>query len=73
MSTFPPLAPLLVPRETLPSYLSRLAATKGVSTADLCYDMRVAFRRVLNFEDGPLAAVAAFGGLSPKQMEELVS
>ena len=53
--------------------MSRLAAAKGVSTADLCYDMRGAFRRLLSFEDEPLAAVAEFGGLSPEQMEELVS
>ncbi|WP_210275261.1 TniQ family protein [Martelella soudanensis] len=60
MPTFPPLAPALVPRDSMLSYLPRLAATKGVSTADLCYDMKAACRRVLNFEDEPLAAVAEF-------------
>ncbi len=45
-------------RETLPSFLSRLAASKGGTAHDLAYDMGVSFKRFLALDSEALEQLA---------------
>ncbi|MBV0893002.1 TniQ family protein [Paracoccus sp. Z118] len=60
-------------RETLPSYLSRLAASRGVTPPDLSYDLGVSFRRVLNQDPDAVGRLAAWTGLTAVHLAELLS
>lgn len=62
-----------VNRETLPSYLSRLAATKGVTGSDFVGDLGASMKRFLAQEPDALSALAHWGGLSDDQLHDLVS
>lgn len=61
------------PRETLPSYLSRLAASKGVRIADFALDLGWSFKRFLRCDPQAIEALAAWAGLSHRGAEELLS
>lgn len=66
-----PLRP--APRETLPSYLSRLAASKGVRTADFALDLGGSFKRFLRCDPQAIEALAGWAGLTHEGTEELLS
>lgn len=66
-------APTPAPRETLPSYVGRLAAYKGVTAQNLCYDMGVSIRRMLHHEPYALECLAKWGHLTDIQIEEMLS
>lgn len=68
-----PLRPNPNHRETLPSFLSRFAAINGVGAADFALDMGFSLKRVVGLEDKAISRLSAIGGLSPKQLEELIS
>lgn len=59
--------------ETLPSFLSRLAASKGVSASDFAYDMGTSLKRVVAQDALSLELLAKWGELTPAQMDELLS
>lgn len=71
----PSLSLTLAPnaREVLPSFLSRLAAANGLDAASFSKDMGFSFKRILNFEETALQALAEVAGLCDKQMDDLVS
>lgn len=60
-------------RETLYSYLSRLAATWQSETADLAYDMGAPFKRLLDQDPEALECLADWAGLKLGQLDELLS
>ena len=55
-------------RETLPSFVSRLAAANGLDAASFSKDMGFSFKRILNFEETALRALAEVAGLCGEQM-----
>jgi hypothetical protein len=59
-------------RETVYSYLSRLAATWRTEVADLAYDMGAPFKRFLEQDPEAFVALAAWADLGPGRMEELL-
>lgn len=61
------------PRETVYSYLSRLAATWRTEVADLAYDMGAPFKRFLNQDPEAFEALTDWADLDPQQMEEMLS
>ncbi|TKA97718.1 hypothetical protein FAZ78_04540 [Cereibacter changlensis] len=61
------------PRETLPSYLARFAASKGVTAAALAYDMGVSLKRMLDQDPLGIDRLVLWGGLSSEQVAELLS
>ncbi|VDC19048.1 TniQ family protein [Pseudogemmobacter humi] len=67
----PPPRP--APRETLHSFVSRLAASKGVSTSDFYLDMGVSLRSMAILDEEAVAAVARWAGLNAIEMDELLS
>ncbi len=73
MSKLLPLRPVPIHRETIPSFLSRIAAMNGVSSADFAVDMGFSLKRVIQLEEAALRDLAVCGGLSQEQLEELVS
>lgn len=64
---------LPAPRETFPSFFSRLAATKGTSSTDFAIDMGLSLKRVWEMHPSAVEAVALWGRLSDSQMIELIS
>lgn len=66
-------APTPAPRETVISFLNRLAAMKGIPTQQLAHDMGSEFRRMLRHEDESLSALAKWGHISQEQLEEMRS
>lgn len=60
-------------RETHLSFLSRLAATNGVSIADFALDMGFSFKRVISQEKQALRDLAECGGLTTDQVDDLMS
>ena len=61
------------PRETVPSYVARLAASKGVTALDFCVDMGVSLKRVINHEPEALACLEKWGELDSNELYELMS
>ena len=61
------------PRETLPSFLSRLAAANGLDVVSFSKDMGFSFKPVLNFEETALQKLAEVAGIGSDDLEELVS
>ncbi|OSQ63862.1 hypothetical protein MCRY_03850 [Marivita cryptomonadis] len=61
-----------MPRETLYSYLSRLAAFWRTDVPEFAYDMGAPFRRLLE-QDEALETFANWAKLSPDRMDELLS
>jgi hypothetical protein len=68
-----PLRTAPLPRETLPSFLSRLAAVNGVGAADFAVDLGFSIRRFLNLEEDAVRALAGAGGLDVAAVAELLS
>jgi len=68
---FPRLLP--VHRETLPSFLSRLAASKDVKTLDLAMDMGFSFKRLLNQDEEALDRLRSWARLSNDELTALRS
>lgn len=60
-------------RETLPSYLSRLAASKGVATPEFAYDLKGSFNRFLICDPEMIEALSVWAQLSPHDTGELLS
>ncbi len=73
MSSVLPAPPLPKSRETTISYLSRLAASKGVGAREYASDMGASLKRVVNQDDEALERMAHWGKLSPEQLDELKS
>jgi hypothetical protein len=67
--TNPPPAP----RETVFSYLSRLAATWRTEPATLARHMGAKFRRFLDVDPAAVEALATWAELDPRQVQELLS
>lgn len=65
--------PTPISRETLYSYLSRLAATWRTEALDLAYDMGAPFKRLLNQDEEAFGALAGWADLDPGVMAELLS
>ncbi|WP_232716225.1 TniQ family protein [Epibacterium ulvae] len=61
------------PKETLPSFLSRLAAANGLDVVSFSKDMGFFFKRVLNFEEAALKRLAEVAGTSAEVLDELIS
>jgi len=73
MTTLPISSPAPIPRETLYSYLARLAAVWRTDAPDLAYDMGAPFKRLLDQDREALDTVADWAKLSPDVMNELLS
>ncbi|AQZ52425.1 TniQ family protein [Martelella mediterranea] len=71
MSSVLPAPPSPKSRETTISYLSRLAASKGVGAREYASDMGASLKRVVNQDDEALERMAHWGKLSPEQLDEL--
>lgn len=61
------------PRETVYSYLSRLAATWRTDVPALAYDMGAPFKRLLEQDPEAFQILADWTGLASKQMEDMLS
>jgi hypothetical protein len=60
-------------RETLVSFLSRLAASKRADATDFAHDMGASFKRVLNSDEEAISLVLEWGKLSTADMHDLLS
>lgn len=60
-------------RETLPSFLSRMAAVNGTSVLKFCSDMGVSYRGLINLNADDLKTFADLSALTEAQISELVS
>jgi hypothetical protein len=70
------LLPLRVPpgpRETIPSFLSRMAATNGSSATDFSRDMGFTAKGAINLNGDALQRLADISGLNELQLKEMVS
>jgi hypothetical protein len=61
------------PRETVPSFLSRMAATNGSSATDFSRDMGFSVKQVINLNNDALQRLAEISGLTELQSTEMVS
>ncbi len=68
-----PLRSAPVHRETLPSFLSRLAAINGLGAADFAVDLGFSIKRFLNLEGDAVRALAGAGGLDDAAVADLLS
>ncbi|XZQ28054.1 TniQ family protein [Rhodobacter capsulatus] len=68
-----PLRPDPVPRETVPSFLSRLAAMRRTEMAEFARNMGFSVRRFLDGDPEALAGLVTWGGVTPAQLAELQS
>lgn len=73
MTLLPISSPTPAPRETLYSYLARLAATWRTDAPDLAYDMGAPFKRLLEQDEGAFETLADWAKLTPDVMDELLS
>ncbi|WP_128254951.1 TniQ family protein [Falsirhodobacter deserti] len=64
---------LPVHRETLPSFLSRLAASKGVATPEFAQDLAGSFKRLVQCDPEAVAALTAWTKLSDEALDDLLS
>ncbi|WP_169306350.1 TniQ family protein [Paracoccus hibiscisoli] len=62
-----------VARETVPSLVARLAASKGVTLHQLALDLGGSLKRLVNQDRVVLENLAAWAGLEDAQLEELLS
>ncbi|ETD81595.1 hypothetical protein U716_10505 [Rhodobacter capsulatus B6] len=62
-----------MPRETVPSFLSRLAAMRRTEMAEFAQNMGVSVRRFLDGDPEALAGLVTWGGVTPAQLAELQS
>ena len=73
MTILPISNPTPAHRETLYSYLARLAAVWRTDAPDLAYDMGAPFKRLLNQDEEAFGNLADWTKLAPDTMEELLS
>ena len=73
MSDTLPLHLKPIARETLPSFLARLAAWHRIPTTVFATEMGFSFRRVLQAEPEALEKMASLAPFSQSQMEDLIS
>lgn len=73
MTNLPITNPAPIPRETLYSYLARLAAIWRTEAPNLAYDIGAPFKRLLDQDEDALEAFADWAKLSPEAMTELLS
>jgi len=73
MMPLPISHPLPVSRETLYSYLARLAATWHTDAPQLAYDMGASFKRLIDQNDEALEKFSSWADLSPEAMAEMLS
>ncbi|WP_176504532.1 TniQ family protein [Cereibacter ovatus] len=73
MSTAQLLRPLPVHRETFHSFVSRLAATNGVSAADFCVDMGFSLKRAIDLDQHALERIGELGGLPLDVLADMLS
>ncbi|MDF1707688.1 MAG: TniQ family protein [Paracoccaceae bacterium] len=73
MNKMPVSSPAPAPRETLHSYLARLAAHWQTDTRELSYDMGAPFMRMLHQDAEVFEAIDDWAKLAPGVMEELLS
>lgn len=60
-------------RETLPSYLARLASSRGVNSSTYSLDLGTTLRRLFNHDQGSLAELAHWAQLSEEDLKNLLS
>jgi len=68
-----PLRPVPNPRETITSFLARIAAMNGIVAHDFALDIGFSLKRIILLDDPALSRLAEYGGLSKGQLAELVS
>src|SRR3990167_7755706 len=68
-----PLRPDPVPRETVPSFLSRFAAMRLTPMVEFAQNMGFSFRRILDGDPEALDSLAHWGGLTAAGIEVLQS
>ncbi|SDE94626.1 TniQ protein [Celeribacter baekdonensis] len=73
MMPLPISSPSPVSRETLYSYLARLAATWRTDAPQLAYDMGASFKRLMDQDDEALEVFSSWADLSPEVMAEMLS
>lgn len=60
-------------RETLPSFVSRMAAMNGVGLRDFCVDMGFSIRKLINQDHEALEIIVELAELAEEQLAELIS
>lgn len=73
MTVLPISNPAPAHRETLYSYLSRVAGVWRTDVTELAYDMGAGFKPLLDNEEAAFKAVADWTDLSPERMDDLLS
>lgn len=73
MTLLPISSPPPIHRETLYSYLGRLAAVWQTEAPDLAKDMGASFKLLLEQDEAAIAALADWAGLRPEVIAELLS
>ena len=73
MTVLPITNPVPASRETVYSYLSRLAATWRTDVSSLAYDMGAPFKRFTEQDPAAFEALAGWAGLDPGQLNEMLS
>ncbi|MFG6637929.1 TniQ family protein [Sulfitobacter sp. 1A12126] len=73
MTILPISSPSPAPRETLYSYLARLAAVWKIDARELAYDMGASFRRLLETDLEAVEALSDWADLTPDVADELLS
>ncbi|MBU2936466.1 MULTISPECIES: TniQ family protein [Pacificibacter] len=73
MTILPISNPSPAPRETLYSYLARLAAVWQTDARDLAYDMGAPYNRLLDQDEDAIEALAGWANLIPDVTDELLS
>jgi hypothetical protein len=73
MTILPISSPKPAPRETLYSYLARLAAVWQTNAPDIAYDMGAPFKRFLDQEEEAFGALADWANLDLDALTELLS
>ena len=68
-----PLRPVPMLRETVPSFLSRIATMNGGDCTGFASDMGFSIKRAIHLDDSALRQLANCGDLSPDQLEDLIS
>ncbi len=60
-------------RETIPSFLSRMAAVNGVSASNFALDMGFSLKKIVQLDEVALDYLTTCSGLTGAEVEELVS
>jgi hypothetical protein len=68
-----PLRVTPVPRETIPSFLSRMAAANGLGSSDFALDMGLTLRKFIELDAKALQRLAELSDLGAERLESLIS